>query len=78
MSLIKEVKAGDYGHETTTKMAALAEALVERGADAIIAGCTEIPLVLEQSDVSVLLVSSTDALALKTVRLATGVDPLPQ
>ena len=78
MSLIKEIKAGNYGQQTTDKMAKLAEALVERGADAIIAGCTEIPLVLEQSDVSVILVSSTDALALKTVRLATGVEPLPQ
>jgi aspartate racemase len=78
MSLIKEIKAGDYGQETTANMARLAEALVERGADAIIAGCTEIPLVLDQSDVSVLLVSSTDALALKTVKLATGAEPLPQ
>jgi aspartate racemase len=78
MSLIKEIKAGDYGQETTANMARLAEALVERGADAIIAGCTEIPLVLAQSDVRVLLVSSTDALAFKTVKLATGAEPLPQ
>ena len=78
MSLIKDVKAGEYGQETTANMARLADALVERGADAIVAGCTEIPLVLAQPDVSVLLVSSTDALAMKTVKLATGIEPLPQ
>lgn len=77
MALIRQIKAGEYGKETTASMAGLAAALVARGADAIIAGCTEIPLVLGREDVSVPLVSSTDALARKTVRLATGADALP-
>ena len=46
-------------------------------AGAIIAGCTEIPLVLDEDAVSVPLVSSTDALAEITVKLATGEIPLP-
>ena len=50
----------------------VAEALVARGAGAVIAGCTEIPLVLDQDAVSVPLISSTDALAEITVQLATG------
>ena len=77
MALIYTVKAGRQDEQTATAMSGLAAALVSRGADAIIAGCTEIPLVLDTSDVSVPLISSTDALALKTVKLATGEEPLP-
>ena len=77
MSLIKAIKGGKRTDETARGMAALADALVSRGADAIIAACTEIPLVLDQDAVSVPLVSSTDALAEITVKLATGEIPLP-
>lgn len=77
MVLIRAIKAGEQSPQTGADMAKLAATLVVRGADAIIAGCTEIPLVLGQADVRVPLVSSTDALALKTVKLATGAEPLP-
>ncbi len=77
MVLIDTVKAGRHDKETAAAMSGLAAALVSRGADAIIAGCTEIPLVLDDGEVSVPLISSTDALALKTVKLATGEEPLP-
>lgn len=77
MSLVRKIKAGKQTAETGSAMAGLAEALVSRGADAIIAGCTEIPLVLGEDAVSVPLVSSTDALAAITVQLATGELPLP-
>jgi aspartate racemase len=55
----------------------LGVALCERGAQAMIAGCTEIPLVLDQSMLPVPLISSTDALASYTVALACGELPLP-
>jgi len=77
MTLIDAVKAGRQTEQTAAAMSGLAAALVSRGADAIIAGCTEIPLVLNSADVSVPLISSTDALAEKTVKLATGEEPLP-
>lgn len=77
MVLINTVKAGRQDERTVATMRGLAEALISRGADALIAGCTEIPLVLDDGDVSVPLISSTDALALKTVKLATGEEPLP-
>jgi len=77
MGLIHAVKAGTQDDKTAAAMSGLAAALVTRGADAIIAGCTEIPLVLDDGDVNVPLISSTDALALKTVKLATGEEPLP-
>ena len=77
MSCIKAIKGGEQTDDTARKMAELAEALAARGAGAIIAGCTEIPLVLDEGAVSVPLVSSTDALAAITVKLATGEIPLP-
>jgi len=70
MTLINGIKAGNKGSDVSTSMRKLAEALVGRGADAIIAGCTEIPLVLDGSMLEVPLISSTDVLAQKTVRFA--------
>ena len=77
MTLIRSIKGGKRTEDTARGMAALADALASRGAGAIIAACTEIPLVLDQDAVSVPLVSSTDALAEITVKLATGEIPLP-
>ncbi len=77
MTLIKAIKGGKPSENVSRNMAALAEALASRGAGAIIAGCTEIPLVLGDDAVSVPLISSTDALAEITVKLATGQIPLP-
>ncbi len=77
MTLVKAIKGGMQTDATRRAMAELAGALVSRGAGAIIAGCTEIPLVLEEGAVSVPLISSTDALAEITVKLATGEIPLP-
>ncbi|MGI9223501.1 MAG: aspartate/glutamate racemase family protein [Woeseiaceae bacterium] len=77
MVLVNAIKAGRQDHKTGVVMSKLAAALVSRGADAIIAGCTEIPLVLGDGTVRVPLIPSTAALALKTVKLATGEEPLP-
>lgn len=77
MQLINRIKAGDQGDEVTSRMEKIARDLVSRGAEAIIAGCTEIPLVLKPDRLGVPLVSSTDALAQKTVALALGNEPLP-
>lgn len=70
MRLITRVKAGDQGADVGESMRAVAEALVARGATAIIAGCTEIPLVLKPEALDVPLVSSTDVLAAATVATA--------
>ena len=78
MTLCYRIKAGYQGERVSREMALLAEALVDRGADAIIAGCTEIPLVLSQSALEVPLISSTDVLAETTVALARSETILPQ
>ncbi len=70
MGLINGIKGGHQGEAVSSAMAALANALETRGAQAIIAGCTEIPLVLDDSMLSVPLISSTDELARRTVELA--------
>lgn len=72
MKLVAEIKKGNCGTDTANGMRQLADALVARGAQAIVAGCTEIPLVLEGSMISVPLVSSTDILAEATVAYALG------
>ncbi len=77
MTLIKSIKAGQTGARIAAAMGELAKALSGRGAKAIIAGCTEIPLVLDDAALDVPLISSTDVLAVKTVRLALGEIPLP-
>jgi len=77
MTLIQRIKAGFQGGQIGRGMAALAAELVDRGAQAIIAGCTEIPLVLKDSMLNVPLVSSTDVLAQETVALARREVPLP-
>lgn len=76
MTLIDCVKAGDQSKAVSNGMAAIGRSLIEQGADAIIAGCTEIPLVLHPPQLTVPLVSSTDALARRTVALALGEAPL--
>ncbi|NNE60829.1 MAG: amino acid racemase [Woeseia sp.] len=76
MTLIDKVKAGDQSKAVSSAMATIARSLVERGAEAIIAGCTEIPLVLQQAQLTVPLINSTDELARRTVELALGDAPL--
>lgn len=72
MSLIGAVKGGDTGPGVRKRMAALATTMTDDGVDALIAGCTEIPLVLAQNAVSVPLLSSTDILAARAVDIALG------
>ena len=72
MRLVTEIKAGGQGESIAHEMQFLAGALVGRGAKAIIAACTEIPLVLTPEMLDVPLVSSTDVLAEATVAIATG------
>ncbi len=72
MNLTFRIKRGDKGDDATAGMLQLSNALTERGAQAIIAGCTEIPLVLHASMLKVPLISSTDELAKHTVAYARG------
>jgi len=64
------IKAGFTGKDLRAQFWLLAERLVSRGARLVIAGCTEIPLVLEDGDISVPVLDSTDLLAKAAVERA--------
>ena len=67
MRLLYRIKAGDKSSEVCRVMCALTDSLVARGAQAIVAGCTEVPLVLTADALPCPLVNSTDVLAQRTV-----------
>jgi aspartate racemase len=68
--LVNRIKAGDTGPAVAAAMAAIAAGLVADGADVIIAACTEVPLVLGASAVTVPLIDATAALASATLAAA--------
>jgi len=78
MSFIDRIKAGDRLKTVVSGLCKLTDLLVSRGAETVIAACTELPLVLDQSMLTVPLVASTDALAEKTVALALSDESLPE
>lgn len=66
------IKAGFISSENKGKILKASNALIERGAQGIIGGCTEVPLVIEQSDMEVPFFDSLNILALAAIRLAKG------
>jgi aspartate racemase len=68
--LVNRIKAGDTGPAVEAAMVAIAAGLVADGADVIIAACTEVPLVLGASAVTVPLIDATAALATATLAAA--------
>jgi aspartate racemase len=72
MSVLYRIKSGDTGAAVKSEMIAIADALIAQGAQAIIAGCTEVPLVLAARDVGAPLLNSTDCLVLATIAAARG------
>lgn len=78
METLYRIKRGDTGPEVRAAMRGLAQELVAQGAEAIIAGCTEVPLVLEQKDLRVELVDAGDLLARRCVAVCLGMEPVPQ
>lgn len=78
MRLIARIKSGDRSEPVAAALAQIAERLVQQGAQLIVAGCTEIPLVLHAASCSVPVLSSTEVLAKRTVAVSTGKESLPQ
>jgi aspartate racemase len=76
MEAIYAIKAG-RADSTRGALRGLGETLIGRGAEAVIAGCTEVPLVLRTHDLSRPMVDSTAALAQATVAYAKRLRPLP-
>lgn len=68
MAAVLAFKAGDLGDGSRKEMRRLAAALVAAGAEAVIGGCTEVPLLLEPEEVAVPLVDSAEVLAAACVK----------
>lgn len=68
MDAVFAVKAGDAGEAPRAEMRRLAAALVAAGAQGVIGGCTEVPLLIEAKDVAVPLTDSAEVLAAACVR----------
>jgi aspartate racemase len=74
MRSIRAIKSGDTGTDVRARVAGIAEALATRGAQVLIAGCTEIPLVLKSGDIDVPVVDPTLILAKSIIARLGGGD----
>jgi aspartate racemase len=77
MVTLYRIKSGDIGGDVKREMAGHAEALRAAGAEVLIAGCTEVPLVLGPDDVTLELIDPGDLLARRCVGVCLGWEPLP-
>jgi aspartate racemase len=73
MKLVYRIKAGDLGKQSSAAMEGLANVLIEQGAEILLAGCTEIPLVLDAKQLPLPLYCSTDILVSRVIDYAQGV-----
>lgn len=62
------IKAGYCGGQSKISLLTCANRLIEQGAEAIIAGCTEIPLALDEAEIPVPLINPVKILATSAIR----------
>lgn len=77
MEVLYRIKGGDRSAQVRAEMAGLARELVAEGAETLIAGCTEAPLVLSPAEVSVPLIDAGDLLARRCVAVCLEHEPPP-
>jgi aspartate racemase len=77
MEAVYAVKHGEPLDRPQHLIRQAAEHLRARGAEVIVAGCTEVPLILRDGDISVPVIDPTWILAQATVRRALDPDRLP-
>lgn len=78
MELLYRIKGGDTGPAVRKAMKALAKSLMADGAEVVIAGCTEVPLVLSPADLHGALIDPGELLARRCVAVCLGWEPAPQ
>jgi len=69
-ALVLRIKTGDVGQEVRELMRGLVLSLQDKGCDAIVSACTEIPMALDDADIPCPVICSTRELAIATVRYA--------
>ena len=72
---IRAVKAGDLGAAVRERVREVAAALIGRGAQVVVLGCTELPLVADRQAIAVPLLDGTEVLAAAAVRAALSGGP---
>jgi aspartate racemase len=77
MATIYRIKGGDLGPGVRREMAGYAADLIAGGAEAVIAGCTEAPLVMGPGDVRVAFIDPGELLARRCVAVCLGLEPVP-
>jgi aspartate racemase len=77
MATIYQIKGGDLGEGVRKAMAGYAADLIAGGAEAIVAGCTEAPLVLSAEDVRAPFIDPGELLARRCVAVCLGLEPVP-
>ncbi len=77
MATIYWIKSGDLGPAVQREMAGYAADLVAAGAEAVIAGCTEAPLVIGPADLGVAFIDPGELLARRCVAVCLGLEPVP-
>ncbi len=77
MHAVYRIKSGVLDQPVRDSLLELGESLHRRGAEILIAGCTEIPLMVGPDDFAIPLLSSTDILVRHTVDYARGRRTLP-
>ncbi len=70
MALLYRLKAGELGVDSRAEMQGITERLSAQGAELIVSGCTEVPLVLRPTDIDTPLVDSTDVLVAAALAFA--------
>jgi aspartate racemase len=78
MTLLYAIKRGDLSDAARAQMRALADLLIAAGAEVVVAGCTEVPLVLARSDIARPLLDTTAVLVERTLAYARDGEALPK
>jgi aspartate racemase len=71
--VIAQVKAGNRSTEVTTRLLKAATELQKAGAEAVILGCTELPLVLRDGQADLPIIDASEVLAQAAVSRAQGI-----
>lgn len=77
MATLYRIKAGETGPAVRREMAGYAADLIGGGAETVIAGCTEVPLVMGPGDLRVPLIDPGELLARRCVAVCLGFEPMP-
>lgn len=77
METLYRIKGGDLSEAVRAEMVGYAAELQASGAEAVIAGCTEVPLVMDAKSIRLPFIDSGDELARRCVAVCLGMEPVP-